>query len=170
MLVATLFTQQQIKLSSFRGSTDRGLCLLIASEKRLRNEPWVQGSRSTLIVRLIECCVDPLSETDNREFGCPRTIARTMAHWCPMKRSLESSDRPRLISCRVYRRVLARRHSLEHSSGGSQAGFSALWIDRLCVCKLRPDFYMARNLCFWRAFTLASPLVEPALKCDTLLE
>lgn len=128
---------------------------------------WVPGECSALIVRLIGCCVDPLSETDNRAFGCPHTTDRTMAHWCPMKQSLESSDRPRLISCRVYRCVLARRHSPEHSSGGSQAGFSALWIDRLCVCTLRADFYMARNLCFRRAFTLASCLVEPALKCDT---
>ena len=76
-----------------------------------------------------------------------------------MKPSLQSPDQSHLISCRVYRSVLARRHSLEHSSGVHRQVFQRYeWI--VFVSANWGLILHGRDSCFLRAFTLASPMLS----------
>lgn len=76
-----------------------------------------------------------------------------------MKPSSQSPDQSHLISCRVYRSVLARRHSLEHSSGVHRQVFQRYeWI--VFVSANWGLILHGRDSCFLRAFTLASPMLS----------
>ena len=91
---------------------------------------------------------------------------RLHAHGVLMK---PSSAQPHLISCGVYGCVLAPLHSRSTPCSivlGFTGRFSALWMDRLCVCWLRPDFTWPR-LVFFEGVYLGLPHVEPVLKYDT---
>lgn len=116
------------------------------------------------IVKLIKYSVDspcPLSQA-SRHQSPQAVLVSLLWQWLIgvlMKPSLQSPDQSHLISCRVYRSVLAQRHSLEHSSGVHRQVFQRYeWI--VFVSANWGLILHGRDSCFLRAFTLASPMLS----------
>lgn len=177
--------------SSFCWRDKRGIFLLFVFIKSFRNDPGkktevnVGGKCYPRVGRIETELMQQMNCQANREDSvdfppCPLSQAST--HQSPsavpvsllwqwligvlMKPSLQSPDQSHLISCSVYRSVLARRHSLEHSSGVHRQVFQRYeWI--VFVSANWGLIFTWPRLVFFEGVYLGLPHVELVLKCDT---